>query len=63
MTSVRGRGRPRRERSSVVPSVAPPDSSLPLESGDKLSNELAGPLRAKLPIVTYNILKYSKDNL
>ena len=40
MTSVQGRGRPRRERPSVAPSVASsiasPDSSLPPELGDKL---------------------------
>ena len=72
MTSVRGRGRIRWERSSIAPSVspsvAPPDSSLPPESGDKLSDQLAGPsvtkpLVANAPAADTSIPKYSKDDL
>ena len=70
MTSVRGRGRPRRERPSVTPSVtpsvAPPDSSPPPESGDELSDQPAGPSTkppvANAPAAT-SVLKYSEDDL
>ena len=63
MTSVRGRRRPRQERPSVAPSVAPLDSFPPFEWGDKLSVQPAGPLGAKPPVVANNIPKYSKDAL
>ena len=67
MTSVRGRGRPRRERSSATPSVAPPDSSPPPESGDELSDQPAGPLTkplvANAPAAANSIPKYSEDDL
>ena len=67
MNSVRGRGRLRHKRSSATPSVAPPDSSLLPESGDKLSDQPAGPLTkppvANAPAVTNSITKYSEDDL
>ena len=67
MTSVRGRGRPRRKRSSAAPSVAPPDSSLPPESGDELSDQPAGPSTkppvANAPAAANSIPKYSEDDL
>ena len=71
MTSVRGRGRPRRERHSVAPSVAPSiaplDSSLPLKSGDELSDQPARPSEGKplsnSPPAANSVLKYSEDDL
>ena len=71
MTSVWGRGRPRRERPSVTPSVAPsvapPDSSPPPESGDELSDQPAGPSTkppvANAPAAANSIPKYSEDDL
>ena len=71
MTSVRGRGRPRRERPSVAPSVAPsiasPDSSPPPESGDELSDQPAGPSGAKphanSPPAATSVPKYSENDL
>ena len=64
MTSVRGRGRPRRER----PSIAPPDSSPPPESDDNLSDQRAGPPGANLPIAVVPaaalpVPKYNKKDL
>ena len=67
MTSVWGRGRPRRKHSSAAPSVAPPDSSPTLKLGDKLSEQSAGPLGTKPPVANAfaatSIPKYSKDDL
>ena len=67
MTSVRGRGHPRRERSSATPSVAPPDSSPPPESGDELSDQPAWPSTklpvANAPAAANSIPKYSEDDL
>ena len=71
MTSVRGRGRPCRKRpsvaSSIAPSVAPPDSSPPPESGDELSDQPARPLGPKPPVANApsatSVLKYSEDDL
>ena len=71
MTSVRGCGRPCRERPSVVafvaPSIAPLNSSPPLESGDKLSNQIArlsgGKPLANSPLAVNSVSKYSEDNL
>ena len=72
MTSVWSRGRLRQEclsvTLSVVPSVAPLDSSPPLESSDKLSEQPARVSRTKSPVVdapvtAINISKYSKNDL
>ena len=67
MTSVRGGGRPRRERSSAAPSVAPPNSSSPPKSDDELSNQPTGPLEIKPPIANTpaatSVPKYSEDDL
>ena len=71
MTSVWGRGRPRRERPSIAPfaasSIAPPNSSPPSKSGDKLSDQPTGPSGAKLfanaPAAANTIANYSKDDL
>ena len=67
ITSVRDRGRSRRERSSAAPSVAPSNSSSPPESGDELSDQPAGPsikpLIANAPAATTSISKYSEDDL
>ena len=67
MTSVGGRGRPRHERFSAAPSVAPPDSSPPPESGDELSEQPAGPSTkppvANAPAAANSIPKYSEDDL
>ena len=67
MTSVRGRGRPRRKCSSAAPSVTPLDSSPPPESGDELSDQPAGPLTkppvANAPAAANSIPKYSEDDL
>ena len=67
MTLVWGRERLHCERSSVAPSVAPPDSSPSPESGDKLFDQPAGPLGTKPSVAnalaTTNVFKYSKDNL
>ena len=63
MISVQGRGRPRRERPSVAPSVAPPDSSLPPESGDELSEQPDGPPGPKSRAAATSVPKYSKDDL
>ena len=64
MISVQGRGRPRRERSSitrsVAPSVAPADNSPPPKS--EISKQPEGPQGPKLPADT-SIPKYSKDDL
>ena len=67
MTSYRGRGRPRRKRSSAAPSVALPDSFPPHELGDKLFDQPAGP-STKSPIANAfaaanSIPKYSEDDL
>ena len=72
MTLVWDRGRPRRECPSVTPSIAlsvtPPDSSPPPKSGDKLSDQPAGPSRVKpltadAPVAATNVPKYSEDDL
>ena len=76
MISVRGRGRPRRERPSVAPSVAPsiapsvapPDSSPPPESDNNLSDQPAGPPGANLPVAVVPaaalpIPKYTEEDL
>ena len=67
MTSVQGQRRSCQERPSVTLSVAlsiaPPNSFLPPELGDKLSNQLARPLEAKSLVVANNVLKYSEDDL
>ena len=71
MTSAQGCERLCRKHSSVAPSIAPfvtlPDSSLPPESGDELSDQVAGPSGAKPPIANTfaatNIPMYSKDDL
>ena len=60
MISVRGRGRPRRERPSVAPSDAPPDSSPPSES--EISEQPERPPGPKPPADT-SIPKYSEDDL
>ena len=60
MTSVRGRGRPRRERLSVTPH----DSSPPPKS--EFSEQPVGPSGAKPPVTVIpatNVPKYSKDDL
>ena len=67
MTSIQSCGCPRRERPSVALFIAPPNSSLPLESDDKLSDQPAGPSKAKslanALAVAFSVLKYSKDDL
>ena len=68
MISVRDHRRLCQERLSANPFIAPPDSSSPLESGDKLSDQPAWPLGIKYPIAdapatTTNVPKYSKDDL
>ena len=68
MTSVRGRGRPRYERSSAAPSIALLDSSPPPKLGDELSDQPAGPSGTKPPVANTpaaatSIPKYSKDDL
>ena len=68
MTSIRGHGRFRCEHSSVAPSIAPLDFSLPSELGDKLFDQPAGPSGTKPPVVNTpvavtSIPKYSKDDL
>ena len=71
MTSVRGRRRPRQERSSATPSVAssitPPDFFSPPDSGDKLFDQAAWPSRAKplanVPPAATSVPKYSEDDL
>ena len=71
MTSVRGRGRPCRERPSVTPSVAPsitPFNSSPSpESADELSDQPAGTSGGKLlansPLAANSVPKYSEDDL
>ena len=71
MTLVRGRGRPRRKCPSVAPSVAlsiaPPDSFPPPMSGDELSDQPAGPLGPKPPVVNAlaatSVLKYFENDL
>ena len=71
MTSVWGRGRPRRKRPSVALyiafSIAPPDSFPPSESGDELSNQSARLSGLKLPVANApaatSVLKYSEDDL
>ena len=68
MTSLRGRGRPHHKRFSAAPSVTPPDSFSPSESGEELSNQPAGPSETKPPIANapttdINIPKYFKDGL
>ena len=68
MTSVRGRGRPRYERSSAAPSIALLDSSPPPKLGDELSDQPAGPLETKpsvinSPFAATSIPKYSKNDL
>ena len=67
MTSVREHGCLRHKRSSATLSVALPNSSPPLESGDKMFDQPARPSGTK-PSVTnapaaINIPKYSEDNL
>ena len=71
MTSVQGRGCLHRERPSVAPFVAPSitlfDSSPPLESVDKLSNQPVGPTGIKplanFPLAAIGVPKYSEDDL
>ena len=68
ITLVWGHKYPCRECPSVSPSVAPPDSSLPPKSGDKLSNQPARPSGTKPPVIdapiaAINVSKYSKDDL
>ena len=67
MTSVRGRERPHRKRSFAAPSIAPPGSSPPPESGDKLSDQPARPSTkppvANAPAAANSIPKYSEDDL
>ena len=71
MTSVRGRGRHRREcpfvAPSGAPSIAPPDFSPLSESDDKLFDQPARPLEPKPPIANTpaptSVLKYSEDDL
>ena len=67
MTSVRGRGRPRREHSSAAPSVALSDSFLSLKSSDELSDQPARPSGMKSPVANAlaatSVPKYSEDNL
>ena len=67
MTSVQGRKCLHWECLSVAPSIAPSDSFSPPKSGDKLSDQPAGPSRAK-PLANANpaatiVLKYSEDDL
>ena len=57
MTSVRGRGRPRRER----PSIAFPDSFPPPES--EFSEQPDGPPGPKSPAAATHVPKYSEDDL
>ena len=64
MTSVRGRGRPRKERLSVTPS----DSFPPPESGDELFDQPARPPGANLPVAVVPVAippvpKYTKKDL
>ena len=73
MTSIQGRGRLRRERPSVAPSVAffvappvassvaPPSSSPPPES--ESSEQLNEPLELKSPAAATSVPKYSEDDL
>ena len=72
MALVRGRGHLYRERPSVAPSVAssvaPLNFFLPLELGNKLFNQPAGPsemkpLIADALIAATNIFKYSENDL
>ena len=67
MTSVQGRRRLHRKRSSAAPSIAPLDSSSPPKSDDELSDQLAGSLGTKPPIANTSaatsVLKYSEDDL
>ena len=71
MTSVQGRGCPYQERPSIAPSVAPSiaplDSFRSPESGDKLSDQPAGPSGGKplanSPSAATSISKYSEDDL
>ena len=67
MTSIRGCRRFRQKHLSAASSVAPLDFSLSPESGDKLSNQPAGPLGEKFivnaPAAATSVPKYSKDDL
>ena len=67
MTSVQGRGRPRRKRSSAALSVTAPDSFSLFELGDELSDQLAKPLGTKPSIANAStansVPKYSEDDL
>ena len=67
MTSVQGCKRPRQERLSAAPSVAPLDSFSPPELGDKLSDQPAGlsgtKSLANAPAAATSIPRYSKDDL
>ena len=71
MTSVRGRGRLYRKHYSVAPfvapSITPPDSFPPPESGDELSDQPARSSRVKSHVAkastTTSVLKYSEDDL
>ena len=71
MTSIQGFGHSCLERPFVAPSVtffiASLDSSPPLESGDKLSDQPAKFSKAKplvnAPVAATNIPKYSKNDL
>ena len=61
MISVRGRGRPRRKRLSIAPSIAPPSSSLPPKS--ESSEQPDRPQGLKSPAAATSIPKYSKKDL
>ena len=72
MTLVRGHKRSHQEYLSVASfvalSVAPPNFSPSPESGDKLSDQPAGPLETKpsvadAPVAATNVSKYSEDDL
>ena len=67
MTSIRGCRRLRRERSSAALFVAPLDSSPPPESGNKLSDQPAGPSTkppvTNAPVAANSIPKYYEDDL
>ena len=68
MISIRGHGRPCRERPTVILFVTPFDFSPPPELGDKLSDQPAElseikPPIANVPAIAISVPKYSKDDL